>query len=88
MEVLRHDKFNLLILFGQAPIVAFLTYLVVDEESPRDFPYFVLALVSVLVWNIDISARNYSASAPSIIVNEWSTWDYFHTWARNSRCFQ
>jgi ABC-type multidrug transport system ATPase subunit/pSer/pThr/pTyr-binding forkhead associated (FHA) protein len=46
MEVLRHDKFNLLILFGQAPIVAFLTYLVVAKDSPRDFPYFVLALVS------------------------------------------
>ena len=47
IEVLRHDKFNLLILFGQAPIVAFLTYLVVDKDSSRDFPYFVLALVSV-----------------------------------------
>ncbi len=47
IEVLLYDKFNLLILFGQAPIVAFLTYLVVDKESPRDFPYFVLALVAV-----------------------------------------
>ena len=56
MEVLRHDKFNLLILFGQAPIVAFLTYLVVDKESPRDFPYFVLALVAVW-FGTSISAR-------------------------------
>src|SRR6266849_1595091 len=39
MEVLSRDKFNLLILF--------LTYLVVDAKSPRDFPYFMLALVSV-----------------------------------------
>src|SRR5262249_12735269 len=41
------DKFNLLILFGQAPIIAFLTYLVVGAKSPRDFPYFMLALVSI-----------------------------------------
>jgi ABC-type multidrug transport system ATPase subunit/pSer/pThr/pTyr-binding forkhead associated (FHA) protein len=47
MEVLSRDKFNLLILFGQAPIIAFLTFLVVGNKSPRDFPYFVLALVSV-----------------------------------------
>ncbi len=56
MEVLRHDKFNLLILFGQAPIVAFLTYLVVDKDSSRDFPYFVLALVSVW-FGTSIAAR-------------------------------
>jgi ABC transport system ATP-binding/permease protein len=56
MEVLRHDKFNLLILFGQAPIVAFLTYMVVDKESSRDFPYFVLALVSVW-FGTSIAAR-------------------------------
>lgn len=47
LEVLSRDKFNLLILFGQAPIIAFLTYLVVGEKSPRDFPYFMLALVSI-----------------------------------------
>ena len=47
LEVLSRDKFNLLILFGQAPIIAFLTYLVVPTKSPRDFPYFVLALVSI-----------------------------------------
>jgi ABC-type multidrug transport system ATPase subunit/pSer/pThr/pTyr-binding forkhead associated (FHA) protein len=47
MAVLTRDKFNLLILFGQAPIIAFLTYLVVGEKSPRDFGYFVLALVSI-----------------------------------------
>jgi ABC-type multidrug transport system ATPase subunit len=47
MEVLSRDKFNLLILFGQAPIIAFMTYLVVGEKAPRDFAYFVLALVSI-----------------------------------------
>ncbi len=47
MEVLGRDKFNLLILFGQAPIVAVLTYLVVAADAPRDFPFFVLALVAV-----------------------------------------
>lgn len=47
MEVLGRDKFNLLILFGQAPIIAFLTYLVVGATQPRDFGYFVLALVSI-----------------------------------------
>ncbi|MBD0370507.1 MAG: FHA domain-containing protein [Pyrinomonadaceae bacterium] len=47
MEVLGRDRFNLLILFGQAPIVAFLTYLVVSHNSPRDFIYFVLSLVAV-----------------------------------------
>jgi len=47
LEVLSRDKFNLLILFVQAPIIAFLTYLVVGDKSPRDFPYFMLALVSI-----------------------------------------
>jgi hypothetical protein len=56
IEVLRHDKFNLLILFGQAPIVAFLTYLVVTRENSRDFPFFVLALVSVW-FGASIAAR-------------------------------
>ncbi|HUE83975.1 MAG TPA: FHA domain-containing protein [Pyrinomonadaceae bacterium] len=55
-EVLVHDKFNLLILFGQAPIVAFLTWLVVDHDAPRDFPYFVLALVAVW-FGTSIAAR-------------------------------
>ena len=55
-EVLFHDKFNLLILFGQAPIVALLTYLVVGKDAPRDFPFFVLALVAVW-FGTSISAR-------------------------------
>jgi ABC transport system ATP-binding/permease protein len=47
IEVFTRDKFNLLILFAQAPIIAFLTYFVVGSKSPRDFPYFMLALVSI-----------------------------------------
>jgi ABC-type multidrug transport system ATPase subunit/pSer/pThr/pTyr-binding forkhead associated (FHA) protein len=47
LEVLSRDKFNLLILFAQAPIIAFLTYLVVGHDLPRDFPYFVLGLVAL-----------------------------------------
>ena len=35
LEVLTRDKFNLLILFGQAPIIAFLTYLVVAPTNCR-----------------------------------------------------
>lgn len=55
-EVLRRDKFNLLILFAQSPIIAILTYLVVGDQEPRDFPYFVLALVAVW-FGTSISAR-------------------------------
>src|SRR6266496_1372842 len=46
MGVLWSDKLNLLILFSQAPIIALMTYLVVDKQDSRDFPYFVLALVA------------------------------------------
>jgi ABC transport system ATP-binding/permease protein len=55
-EVLSRDKFNLLILFGQAPIIAVLTFLVVGDKDPRDFPYFVLALVAVW-FGTSIAAR-------------------------------
>jgi ABC-type multidrug transport system ATPase subunit len=56
LEVLSADKFNLLILFGQAPIIALLTYLVVGAKAPRDFVYFVLALVS-LWFGTSVAAR-------------------------------
>ena len=46
-EVLFRDKLNLFILFVQSPIIAFLTYLVMGEDQPRDFAYFVLSLVAV-----------------------------------------
>ncbi len=47
LEVLRRDRSNLLILLAQAPIIALLTYLVVSAKAPRDFPFFMLALVAV-----------------------------------------
>jgi ABC-type multidrug transport system ATPase subunit len=56
LEVLSADKFNLLILFGQAPIIAMLTYIVVGAKAPRDFIYFVLALVS-LWFGTSVAAR-------------------------------
>jgi len=56
LEVLGRDKFNLLILFGQAPIIAFLIYIVVGAKAPRDFPYFVFALVA-LWFGTSVSAR-------------------------------
>ena len=55
-RVLLSDKINLAILFGQAPIIGFLTYLVVAKDDPRDFPYFVLALVP-LWFGISVAAR-------------------------------
>lgn len=55
-EVLVRDKFNLFILLAQAPIVAFLTFLVMDKNQPRDFVYFMLALVSVW-FGTSIAAR-------------------------------
>jgi len=63
MEVLSRDKFNLLILFGQAPIIAFLTYLVVGSNQPRDFPYFMLALVAIW-FGTSISAREIIRERP------------------------
>jgi ABC-type multidrug transport system ATPase subunit/pSer/pThr/pTyr-binding forkhead associated (FHA) protein len=56
MGVLTRDKFNLLILFVQAPIIALLTYLVVGSNAQRDFPYFILALVA-LWFGTSIAAR-------------------------------
>jgi len=47
LGVLARDKFNLLVLFAQAPIIALLTYLVVGTTAQRDFPYFILALVAL-----------------------------------------
>ena len=46
-KVVSSDKWNLLILFGQAPIIALFTYLVVARQDPRDFVYFVLALIPI-----------------------------------------
>ncbi|MDQ3821150.1 MAG: ABC transporter permease, partial [Acidobacteriota bacterium] len=63
MEVLSRDKLNLLILFGQAPIIGFLTYLVVGRNQPRDFPYFMLALVAIW-FGTSVSAREIIRERP------------------------
>ncbi|MET0753266.1 MAG: FHA domain-containing protein [Pyrinomonadaceae bacterium] len=55
-EVLIRDKMNLFILFVQAPIVAILTFLVMGENQPRDFAFFVLSLVAVW-FGTSLSAR-------------------------------
>lgn len=55
-EVLGRDKFNLLILFGQAPIIALLIYLVVGADAARDFPFFMLAL-SAIWFGASVAAR-------------------------------
>ena len=55
-EVLRRDKFNLFILFAQAPIVGLMTFLVTGAKQPRDFPYFILAIVAIW-FGTSISAR-------------------------------
>lgn len=55
-EVLARDRITLFILFGQAPVIGFLLWLVVGRHSPRDFPYFVMALVAVW-FGTSIAAR-------------------------------
>jgi ABC-type multidrug transport system ATPase subunit/pSer/pThr/pTyr-binding forkhead associated (FHA) protein len=62
-EVLFRDKLNLFILFAQAPIIAFLTYLVMGEDQPRDFAYFVLSLVAVW-FGTSVSAREIIRERP------------------------
>ncbi len=46
-QVLLRDKVTLFILFAQAPIIAFLTFLVMGNDQPRDFVYFMISLVAV-----------------------------------------
>lgn len=46
-EVLRRDRVNLAILLAQGPIIALLTWLVVNAGDPRDFLFFILALVPI-----------------------------------------
>lgn len=62
-EVLFRDKLNLFILMAQAPIIAFLTYLVMGEDQPRDFAYFVLSLVAVW-FGTSVSAREIIRERP------------------------
>ena len=63
LEVLLKDKLNLFILFAQAPAIALLTFLVMGENSPRDFVYFVLALVAFW-FGTSVSAREIIRERP------------------------
>ena len=56
LEVLLKDKLNLFILFAQAPIIALLTFIVMGAERPRDFVYFVVAIVAIW-FGTSVSAR-------------------------------
>lgn len=55
-EVLFNDKLTLFILLAQAPIIAIMTFIVVGADKPRDFLYFVLAIVAVW-FGTSVSAR-------------------------------
>jgi ABC transport system ATP-binding/permease protein len=63
LEVLLRDKFNLFILLIQAPIIAILTAFVMDSKQPRDFVYFVLALVAIW-FGTSVSAREIIRERP------------------------
>ncbi|MEP6901737.1 MAG: ABC transporter permease, partial [Actinomycetota bacterium] len=62
-EVLFRDKLNLFILFVQSPIIAFLVFLVMGDDQPRDFAYFVLSLVAVW-FGTSVSAREIIRERP------------------------
>jgi ABC-type multidrug transport system ATPase subunit/pSer/pThr/pTyr-binding forkhead associated (FHA) protein len=62
-EVLLKDKLNLAILFVQAPLIALLTFFVMGSNSPRDFVYFVLALVAIW-FGTSVSAREIISERP------------------------
>lgn len=63
LEVLLKDRLNLFILLGQAPVIAFLTFLAVGSEQPRDFLYFVVALVAVW-FGTSVAAREIIRERP------------------------
>ncbi len=63
LEVLFKDKLTLFILFAQAPMIALMTYSVMGAEQPRDFIYFVLALVAVW-FGTSVSAREIVRERP------------------------
>jgi ABC-type multidrug transport system ATPase subunit/pSer/pThr/pTyr-binding forkhead associated (FHA) protein len=62
-EVLFRDKLNLFILFVQSPLIAFMVYLVMGDDQPRDFAYFVLSLVAVW-FGTSVSAREIIRERP------------------------
>lgn len=55
-RLLSSDKLNLLILLGQAPIIAVMTCMVVGKFDSRDFPFFILALIP-LWFGTSVAAR-------------------------------
>jgi ABC-type multidrug transport system ATPase subunit/pSer/pThr/pTyr-binding forkhead associated (FHA) protein len=63
LEVLFKDKLNLFILFVQAPVIAFLTYLVMGDDLPRDFLYFVVSLVAIW-FGTSVAAREIIRERP------------------------
>src|SRR5690606_6424743 len=65
-EVLLKDRLNIFILIAQAPILALMTYLVTTSEQPRDFLYFVVALVAVW-FGTSVSAREIVRERPIYI---------------------
>lgn len=65
-EVLIKDKLNLFILFSQAPAIALLTFIVMGSALPRDFVYFVLALVSFW-FGTSVAAREIVRERPIYI---------------------
>lgn len=63
LRVLASDRFNLFVLFAQAPIIATLTYLVVGKTDSRDFVYFILSLVSIW-FGTSVAARELVKERP------------------------
>ena len=62
-EVLLSDKLTLFILLAQAPVIALMTFFVMEPEQPRDFVYFVLAIVAVW-FGTSVSAREIVRERP------------------------
>lgn len=63
LEVLFKDKLTLFILLAQAPVIALLTFFVMGKDQPRDFLYFVLALVAMW-FGTSVSAREIVRERP------------------------
>ncbi len=63
IEVLLKDKLNLFILLAQAPIIALMTFFVMNRELPRDFVYFVVALVAIW-FGLSVAAREIIRERP------------------------
>lgn len=66
VDVLFRDKLTLFILFAQAPVIALLTFLVMGREQPRDFVYFVAALVAIW-FGTSVAAREIIRERPIYI---------------------